>query len=177
MEWQSVVFALQILLLATSWTLFQRARAELTAQAAETPVLSEVKALQRNVKQLLAEIVQTAGQTSERLETRCAEAGALLAEMERKLDTLNSPVRSTGEMSSSPTVPLPTLSLVTAETAVIREEPARAAKPTFSERFLRRQAVYERADAGQPPVAIARETGMSEGEVETLLGLRGQRSS
>src|SRR5687768_16654551 len=85
MEWQAVVMAMQILLLATGWVLFQKARAELSAKAAEEPVLSEVRALQRNVKELLAEIEETGDAVSSRLESRCVEARELLHALERRL--------------------------------------------------------------------------------------------
>src|SRR5205085_6885868 len=62
----------------------QKARGELSARAAETPVLAEVKALQRNVKLLLAEIESTADQNASRLEQRCAEARDLMQALEHQ---------------------------------------------------------------------------------------------
>ena len=44
MEWQAIVLTSQIMLLAVGWALFQKARAELAARAAEAPILSEVRA-------------------------------------------------------------------------------------------------------------------------------------
>src|SRR3954465_3176011 len=85
MEWQAVVLAVQILLLAAGWLLFQRARGELSARAAETPVLAEVRALQKSVKQLLLEMEAAAARQAARLETGCSEAAAILVEMESKI--------------------------------------------------------------------------------------------
>ncbi len=44
MEWQAIVLVMQILMLAVGWLLFQQARGELSARAAEKPVLGEGKA-------------------------------------------------------------------------------------------------------------------------------------
>ena len=82
MEWQNVVLAMQILLLAAGWLLFQRARGELSARAAETPVLAEVRALQKSVKQLVAELDSAADRQAGRLENGCIEAAAILQEIE-----------------------------------------------------------------------------------------------
>jgi hypothetical protein len=66
--WQAMVFSVQILLLAAGWTLFQKARGELSARAAEAPVLTEIKALHRNVKRLLQEIETTSDHASAQIE-------------------------------------------------------------------------------------------------------------
>jgi hypothetical protein len=85
MEWQAVVLAIQILLLAAGWILFQRARGELSAQAAEAPVLAEVKALQQRVKSLLVELESATDRQAARLESGCADAVAVLTEIESKI--------------------------------------------------------------------------------------------
>jgi hypothetical protein len=179
MEWQIVVFVMQILLLAIGYFLFQQARAELAARAAETPVLGEVRALQRTVKQLLSEIETAADQTSARLESRCAEARDLLQALERRLETLRA------DESGLPTArPRPARSQAVAPEPLIVQGIAVTARNSkvesgnsdaLSVRHTRRQVVYELADAGETPAAIAQATGLSEGEVETLLGLRVQR--
>lgn len=88
MLFQATVFAGQILLLVLAWHLFQQAKSQLNARAAETPVLNEIKALHRSIKQLLGELEATADQTSARLENRCAEGRDLLLEMESSLTAL-----------------------------------------------------------------------------------------
>ena len=92
MEWQAIVLVMQILMLAVGWFLFQQARGELSARAAETPVLGEVKALQRNIKQLLSDLERASEraseqseQSSEQLEARCAEARQLIADLDERL--------------------------------------------------------------------------------------------
>ncbi len=89
MEWQAIVLVMQILLLAVSWFLFQQARAELTARAAETPVMAEVKTLHVNVKKMLDELEQTADRSSSRLENGAETVRQLLGELEtERLDTI-----------------------------------------------------------------------------------------
>lgn len=85
MEWQAVVLAVQILILAVGWVLFQKAKAELSVKAAETPVLGELRTLKSQIKQLLDEI-ETAGDTaSAQLETQCRDAQALIQELEARI--------------------------------------------------------------------------------------------
>ena len=89
MEWQAIVLVMQILLLAVSWFLFQQARAELTARAAETPVMAEVKTLHVNVKKMLDELEQTADRSSSRLENGAEAVRELLGDLEtERRDTI-----------------------------------------------------------------------------------------
>lgn len=194
MEWQAIVMAIQILMLAISWVLFQKARTELSAKAAEAPVLSEVRALQKQVKVLLAEITEAGETASARLEAQCATARDLTLTLQRLMEEVRqgsetSPVRRSTRRSSlnqshtkgvlSPEE-TETLPLQDAQRAVTSQVPDRAvahapaaSAPTSTE--ARRRSVYALADQGQPAAEIARQTGLSEGEVETLLGLRPQR--
>ena len=201
MEWQAVVLALQILLLAAGWLLFQRARGELSARAAETPVLAEVRALQKNVKQLLQEINSASERQSLRLEGGCAEASGLLIDLneqmrdaERILETLEEKVRaaelnasSAGSRFLEPTLaearPLPAeqISAVAGWRAPRLPEILSAAadvSPAGSQgaESLRNQsaAVFHLSDTGETPAAIAARTRLSEGEVEMMLSLRGK---
>lgn len=191
-EWQIVVLVLQILLLAVGYFLFQQARAELNARAAETPVLGEVKALQRSVKQLLAEIEETADRTSERMERRCAEAQELLNALEHRIAAaqeaqhslpLPPPERTQAAAPRrrekvAKVLPAPNAPTIAQGIAVAAENYSGAQEPNrdLTARDARRQAVYALADAGESPADIARATGLSEGEVETLLSLRFQRA-
>ena len=193
MEWQAVVLVMQILMLAVGWFLFQQARGELSARAAETPVLGEVKALHRSIKQLLVDLEQTSERASGQLETRCVEARQLISALEAG-------VREAVQVQeySSAVSPHPMPVVLEAEwaeetmrtasdrlpsrlmaVAAAPEPLVPASLPTAAqeERDRRRTRVFALADAGQTPCLIARETGLSEGEVETLLGLRLQRAS
>ncbi len=202
MEWQAVVLAVQILLLAAGWLLFQRARGELSARAAETPVLAEVRALQKSVKQLLVEIEAAADRQSQRLESGCTDAAAILVQIEertrdaerrmeqfeermRALDSRRAhTVESSGELTG----------LARRRSAGERARGAgeyagnhradtsEPAIPIAAEAFSavqiaanRRESVFRLADSGESPASIARATRLSEGEIETLLSLRTQR--
>jgi hypothetical protein len=202
MEWQAVVLAVQILLLAAGWLLFQRARGELSARAAESPVLAEAKELQSGVKQLLAEIESTADRQSLRIERACSDAGAILAELENMIldaesclaqleqTTSDSSIRPTrsenyavtptdGPGSSaarySRESPTGLRSLVRQETEPALINSSVTPVATRDTVMVRRDMVFALADSGESPAAIARTTRISEGEVETLLGLRIQR--
>jgi hypothetical protein len=181
MEWQAVVLAMQILLLATGWVLFQKARAELSAKAAEEPVLSEVRALQRNVKELLAEIEETGDAVSARIESRCMEARELLLALERRLEAVPepqppprpAPAKRSGRRAATAVATLPAPEPEPPVAVVAAELPSAA--PELSAGALRRETIYALADTGASSSDIARQTGLSVGEVETLLGLRLQK--
>ena len=208
MEWQAVVMALQILMLAVAWVLFQKARAELSAKAAEEPVLSEVRALQRQVKALLLEIEETGEAAAVKVETRCVEAREILLALDHQIQTASllaemaavpsrngrraAPVLE-DEMVVSAALPMETEPLETTPaltkkraatgakrsraTTTEQVQAAVAAAPVqeLSPTTLRRNSVYALADQGEAATTIARQTGLSEGEVETLLGLRLQQ--
>ena len=194
MEWQAVVLVMQILMLAVGWFLFQQAKGELSARAAETPVLGEVKALQRNIKQLLADLDQTSGRASLHLETQCQQARELAAILSEHIEALEAlQTRCSALPESETPIHLPRLTMVTEPYLTDTREIDHAVEenslshinsavvlPTAqpspsSSRDQRRARVFALADAGESSSAIARETGISQGEIETLLGLRLQR--
>lgn len=201
--WQATVLAIQILLLVLSWALYQQAKAELSARAAETPILSEVKALQKNVKALLSEIESTADRTGSRLEDRCRDAKELLGALEREIqmtrdataaiaalrslpastysDNISSepglavsaaPVPASGTLMHTGGEPQPTQDIThPSDNLGQMRQSTTISRPTDD----RRKKVYALADAGETTSAIASATQLSEGEIETLLGLRHQR--
>lgn len=239
MEWQALVLGVQILLLATGWHLFQRARGELAAKAAETPILGEVKQLQAQVQRLLHDIEDASDEASRLLETRCLQARELqrtlearLAEIEEararwqneivaeqprafrphlSLETSRAPRQETGpqEVADTETPPTPqetiretrrsrkpeNASRLPAQTLRLVDDPVlvetrrdemcynqaessaavvgtAAASPALDARERLRREVFALADTGQTTVEIARATGLSQGEIETMLGLR-----
>ncbi len=201
MEWQAVVLAIQILLLAAGWLLFQRARGELSARAAETPVLAEVRALQKSVKQLLVEIDSAGDRQAIRLENACSNAAALLVEIKASIrDAEDRMARrfesttavSTGKADSSSRAGDGSGRAVTRsrlnQAVVSKDLSAVNAQDEPETRYsdnpsplvaLRadqshRETIYRLADSGQSTAAIAHATRLSEGEIETLLGLRSQ---
>ena len=211
MEWQAVVLAVQILILAVGWVLFQKAKAELSVKAAETPVLGELRALKLQIKQLLDEIETAGDSVSGQLETQCRDAQALIQELGVRINeaeqTLHAPrafpahetvsegyapfavsavsshaeeaskkaprraKSAAGTSSAAATVATkPT----TTRTAKITESFAVAEAVALVGMAARRQQVFALADEGKEMAAIARQTDISIGEVETLIGLRGR---
>lgn len=178
MFFQALVLSVQILLLVIGYYLFQRARAELSVHAAEAPVLGEVKALHRSVKQLLNDLTTTAETTSAELEARFAESQEILAALDQRMTALQEL-----EAAAEPEKPAKRRSApvrnsgTKARTEEIQSHAAVVMTPQSLSPAEKRQEVYRRADAGDVPNAIAQAVGLSEGEVETLLGLRLQRSA
>lgn len=161
--WSSIVMVVNILLLIAGWLLFQQAKSDLTARAAETPVLSEVKALQKSIVALLERLTLESGQVSTQLEARCLEARELLAALDRRLEEVQ-PARPPGR-------------------APRRREPAARERgeaapngmesgPVIPASDGRREAVYALADDGLDAAAISQRTGCSVGEVELMLEVR-----
>ncbi|MCC6728727.1 MAG: hypothetical protein IT208_05240 [Chthonomonadales bacterium] len=161
MDWGIAVLAVEILLLVAGWLLYQQARAELNARAAEAPVLSEVRALQASVSALLEQLKLESVQTSAQLEARSLEARELIATLERRIE----------ETRKGATRPAARRRDSSARAAALAAESE--AVPASDPRYREVSAL---ADNGLDAVAIARQTGISEGEVELILGLRARQS-
>ncbi len=149
MEWTILVLVVEILLLAMGWVLFQQAKSDLTARAAETPVLGEVKTLHNSIVRLLEQLKLESSQSSAQLEARCLEARDLLAALDEKLAVVQPSARLAAPKPS--------------RRAVVSPKPAPA--PGYDR-------VYSLADDGVSAAQIAEQAGLSEGEVELILGLR-----
>jgi hypothetical protein len=166
MEWGAIVLAVQILLLVAGWVLFQQAKTDLTARAAQVPVLTEIKALQKSIAALLEQLKLESTQTSAQLEARCLEARELLTALDRRLQEIEAP---------GPDSP----ARIPETTAVVSPSPSLSPAPPLpanSALTARYQEVYSLADAGQDHAVIAQSTGFSVGEVELILGLRSRVS-
>lgn len=151
--WSSIVMVVNILLLVAGWLLFQQAKSDLTARAAQIPVLSEVKALQRSIAKLLEQLKLESAQASAQLEARCLEARDLLAALDRRLEERRDAKpagRGSRRRSSLP------------------EQPEAKAADSAS----RHEGVCALADEGLDSSVIAQQTGYSTGEVELILDLR-----
>ena len=115
---------------------------------------------------LIEQIKLEATQTSAQLEARCAEARDLLAALDRRLDEAP---------QVSGRAPVRRRSSVSAESAAARVDRHVPQAPSGPEPRLvnpRNEAVYALADEGLESTQIAQRTGISEGEVEMILGLR-----
>lgn len=186
----AVILVAQIALAVWMWNLYQNARRDLNARVAEAPMLTEVHALQRTVKELLGAIEDASQDTTARLEVRCAEARFLLGALEERLsevevhEALPTPeprgrdaiASNTAEqllyeakgLETRPTVQSDTSPFVT----IVEEE----FEPAQEDREMLYQRAYALAEIGEPLENIARETGISEGELELMLRLRGHTS-
>ncbi|HSV73246.1 MAG TPA: hypothetical protein VLH79_05750 [Chthonomonadales bacterium] len=163
MLWSAVVVAVQIILLAVLYLLYQHARADLTARAAERPVLAELRGLQETVAEMVEELRRESIQASAQLECRCREARDLLQSLEKRL----------GETGAA--VELPVASRRPA--AVVQARPAPADAPTETrvggpQAEPRYAVVCDLARSGAPAEEIARRAGLSVGEVELILSVR-----
>lgn len=167
--WSNIVLVVNVLLLIAGWLLFQQAKSDLTARAAETPVLTEVKELQRSIAILLEQLRLESGQMSTQMEARCIEARDLLAALDRRLEEgaqqkpLARPSRRAKPANGRWAHDLTGTSDADA-LANVPEAPGR------------RESIYALADAGLDAPDIGRKIGCSTGEVELILGLRSSTS-
>lgn len=154
MDWGLLALCGNVLLLASGWFLFQQAKSALANQALDAPVLKELKALQQSVALLVEKLRLESAQCSAQVEARCLEARDLLVALERKLE----------EAEARAAVPGRTR-------ARTRAAEPRQAEDTAAEL---RAAVLQLADSGLDAATIAREIGLSQGEVEVMLSLEGR---
>ncbi len=190
---QYIVLALQIVLLAVSWVLFQQAKTELNAKAAEMPVLTEVQALHDRVKQLLGELERTAEREADKLASECSRAETLLAAMQvaamqgvcgpvsanstpeaignlEALDdvsTLTNPSYLSGRQVEAQGIE----SGQDTDHAIVAKPQGNSVNRGSGNPMSRREAIIRLAMKGESSAAIARTLGVSEGEVETVVGL------
>jgi hypothetical protein len=201
MEWQAVVLALQILLLAAGWLLFQRARGELSARAAEAPVLTEMRALHKSVKVLLDELEAAAARQELDFEQRSADVFAAVAEMDARLSDAEGRLAAYEHRALAIRLPdepgsLPAEDGARERAVIVTGQPGHditlercAPAPDYgspaqetgypaepvSEAESRRQRILILASCGHTIAAIAQAARVSEGEVETVLSLRSGR--
>jgi hypothetical protein len=176
--WGTIVLGVNILLLLAGWLLFQQAKSDLTARAAQIPVLSEIKALQKSVAALLEQLKLESIQTSAQLDTRCAEARDLLAAIDKRLhEARPAPVRLIKTREAAPRQR--TESEAPPAPRQVEPSPDEDRRTTDDDRRageFRREQVYSLADMDVDQGEIARQTGFSEAEVELILGMRAQGS-
>lgn len=184
----AVIFTLQILLAVWMWTFYNNAKRDLNARNADAPVLTEVHALQRTVKELLAGIEEASQDVTARMEVRCAEARFLLGSLEDRLSQIEviEAVLDEGQSQKTMAGDMADLLLYEPKRAEMQAIASTAPSPfavvgeTIEKKEEDREAIYQRAYAlaeiGESLADIARETGLSEGELELMLRLRGRTS-
>ncbi len=158
MEYGGILLAVNILLLAAGWYLFNHARAELNARAAEAPALTEIRALEQKIAALIEQLRMAADQASAQVDARCIEAREQMTALERRLEEFRQTTQRGITRRREPVASAP---------AAAPERPAGAA-PAEDTRF---SEVRELARAGLTATAIAQRTGLSEGEVDLILAL------
>jgi DNA-binding NarL/FixJ family response regulator len=191
---QFIVLALQIVLLAVSWVLFQQAKSELNAKAAEIPVLTEVQALHDKVKQLLAELERTAEKEAARLANECSRAEALIAAVHvagssgaarpaetaivEQVSAERPSFQGSGtRVESNPTVPVynredgRSADSYSLDHAIVADNDQPLGNRSPSSAPSRRDAILQLAKQGESSANIARALNVSEGEVETVVSL------
>jgi hypothetical protein len=161
--WSSIILVVNILLLIAGWLLFQQAKSDLTARAAQIPVLSEVKALHQSITALLEQLKMESGHMSAQLDARCVEASRLLAALERSVDAVESE-RKTRTPSRKPVSAVSDRKLA----ADSSTGPPMGAIGAAN----RRDLVITLADKGASSAEIAQQSGLSVDEVELVLSLR-----
>lgn len=164
--WSSIVMVVNILLLIAGWLLFQQAKSDLTAKAAEAPVLSEIKALQKSIASLLEQLKLESAQSSTQLEARCLEAREMLTALDRRLEEIRE--AKPAARPARRREPAAAERADRAETKAIAPEAPQATMDSPS----RYEAIYALADEGFGFAEIAQRTGHTAGEVELILGLR-----
>lgn len=182
-----MTFVLQLLVLALTATLWWVARRDLSARAVSLrpPASEDWERLRMTVEQLMAE-----------LERRAIVAEQRIVETEARLLMAEHHVRETLQRASaSPAAPMGVLPPLSAEPApapmpngalpppAVLEEvapPAPVFVPPPAAHLSPAEAhyapIHALADAGETDAAeIARQTGISRGEVDLVLSLRGRR--
>ncbi len=179
---EAIVITLQILILTVSWTLFQRARADLSARAAESPVLQEIRNLERSVRVLLKEMELQSAEASDVLGAHCRQAREILDALEAASALHAERAQTARSSPEMPTVPFSTPAGAQTLPPDAGDPPAcRTGELDESQgtadpaEVQKRQLIYHLADAGAPVSEVAHAAGISEGFVEVLLALRGSR--
>jgi len=160
MEFGGILLAVNILLLTAGWYLFNQARAELNARAAEMPILTEVRSLEQRICALIEQLRQEADRASAQLDARCLDAREQLAALERRLEEFRQATQR---------------GVARRREAVVSQPPverAPAGPPSgASGQGSRFAEVRTLAGQGLTPQAIAERTGLSEGEVDLILAV------
>ena len=144
-----------------SWTLLraQLKRRRRPAAPKASPTAAAAGAvetrLRHTVDDLVMQLAETCRETGAHLETRIRVLNELVAEADKRIETLR---RMAGSSESPATA-----------------EPAGA--PAAAPPMPAYERIYDLADRGLDAVAIAQETGYHRGEVELILSLRGISST
>jgi hypothetical protein len=157
--------------LATMYVVM-RGRAKRRKDPFERPAamgVSQQRNLERDIENLMVQMLDTARQMTAQLDTRAARIEVLMKEADAKLAALKSATASHATIAAEPPIP--------ANPPVALPEPRpRATKSDNLELppDPRHGDVYRMADQGNSPNEIARQLNRPHGEVELILALRPQ---
>jgi hypothetical protein len=129
--------------------------------------LSEQRAVERQMSDLLVELSEMARKVTAQLDTRSRKLEMLIEDADRKIEELK---RLTGEKQSSSAA-----AAASRWDEGAREGNRRSAAPPASEEPMlnaRYSAIYDLADQGRTAQEIAHELDRPQGEVELILALR-----
>ena len=136
--------------------------------------LSQQRAVEREMSNLLVEFSQMARQMTAQLDTRAAKLELLLKEADEKIATL----RAFGAgHCGTPTLPAPAAEAASTAAAALEGviiEARAPIGPSLIEPPLdpRHRRIYDLADEGYSPQEIARQLDRPSGEIELILALR-----
>ena len=156
-----------------------RKRHDPMARAASVGMgLSQQRQVERDVSNLMVEMLETARHMTAQLDTRAARIEALIVEADSKLAALNGALATqpaVAPASAAPAEPKekPTnAALAPVEEAPPVDEPSAPEMTPETPPDPRHAEVYALADQGRSPGEIARSLNRPNGEVELILALR-----
>ncbi len=129
------------------------------------PRLSQQRALERQMEELIVELSNMSRQMTAQLDTRAAKLQALLADADRKIAALE---QASGDV--------PTRLPRDAESPIV-ESPVRARDDVDDEPDPRHQEIYALADQGRGSHEIATQLNRPDNEVQLILALRRRQAS
>jgi hypothetical protein len=136
--------------------------------------ISQQRQIERDMGQLMVEMLDTARQMTAQLDTRAARLEVLMKEADQKLTALKAASAGVPAVAAAPTAPppAPPANLPVFEARPVPNVPI--AKPEKLEipPDPRHADVYQMADQGNSPNEIARQLNRPSGEVELILALR-----
>jgi len=148
--------------------------------------LSQNKSIEREMQTLIVELHEMSRKMGAQIETRAARLEQLIADADQRLGLL----KKLGQLDDTDLPPLrpavtaaddrPRMRLVRSDEPAVEQQPAAPASPgEFSNVEMpddRHRPVYELADAGLSPAAIAQRLARPAGEIELILALRPRAS-
>jgi hypothetical protein len=136
--------------------------------------LSQQRAVEREMSNLLVEFSQMARQMTAQLDTRAAKLELLLKEADDKIATLRAIAGGHGGATALPAPAAEAASAAAAALEGVIIEARAPIGPSLTEPPLdpRHLRIYDLADEGYSPQEIARQLDRPSGEIELILALR-----